>query len=199
MIVSCIGDSLTEGDYGVYGKRGIANVHAENYPYFLAKNTGWTVRNFGICGFTATAMLNYYESGRIDCRGSDYILIMLGTNGGLSGSTETTGNNDYRKLIRYLKADYPDSQIVLLTPPHVTVNPEFINCGYIHNVTGGREFTRLLAKEENLPVIETALIPEFTAENETLYQANDGLHFVKEGYAVLAAFIEKELRKLFNL
>ncbi len=34
MRICCLGDSLTEGDYGVFGKRGIANVHAENYPFF---------------------------------------------------------------------------------------------------------------------------------------------------------------------
>lgn len=33
----CIGDSLTEGDYGVYGKSGIANVCEKNYPYFLSQ------------------------------------------------------------------------------------------------------------------------------------------------------------------
>ena len=84
----------------------------------------------------------------------------------------------------------------MLTPTHVTVNPEFSNCGYIDNVTSGAEFTRLLAKEENLPVIETNLIPEFSAENEKIYQANDGLHFVEAGYRVLADFIEKEMRKM---
>ena len=39
MKIACIGDSLTEGDYGVSGKVGIANVHKENYPSFLAKMT----------------------------------------------------------------------------------------------------------------------------------------------------------------
>lgn len=199
MIITCIGDSITEGDYGVFGKRGIANVHAENYPYFLAKNTGWEVRNFGKCGYRASHMLRFYEEGNVDCRNSDIILIMLGANGGFSITDNTADNDAYREIIRRCRSDAPDSQIVLMTPTHVTENPEFSNCGYKNNMISGVDFTRKLAKEENLPLIETALIPEFTPENETVYQANDGLHFVEAGYKVIAAFIESELRKQFQL
>ena len=31
-VICCIGDSLTEGDYGMYGVTGVANVHEKNYP-----------------------------------------------------------------------------------------------------------------------------------------------------------------------
>lgn len=196
MIISCLGDSITEGDYGIKGKRGIANVNSKNYPYFLSQNTGWEVRNFGKCGYRASDALKYYESGNVNVENSDFILIMLGANGGFSGKENTQHNADYKKLISLLRKDVPNAKIVLLTPTHVTVNPEFSNCGYIDNVTSGAEFTRLLAKEENLPVIETNLIPEFSAENEKIYQANDGLHFVEAGYRVLADFIEKEMRKM---
>lgn len=72
MVISCIGDSLTEGDYGVFGKRGIANVHKENYPYFLALLTGAEVHNFGKCGFTSTDYRKYYEKGNVDVKGSEY-------------------------------------------------------------------------------------------------------------------------------
>lgn len=49
MIVSCIADSLTEGNNGVNSKRGIANIHRENYPYYLKKLTGAEVYNSGKC------------------------------------------------------------------------------------------------------------------------------------------------------
>lgn len=39
MKIVCLGDSLTEGDYGT-DTAGIGDVRAENYPYFLAKITG---------------------------------------------------------------------------------------------------------------------------------------------------------------
>ena len=196
MIISCIGDSITEGDYGVFGKRGIANVHKENYPYFLAQNTGWEVRNFGKCGFRASTMLEYYEDGNVDVRGSDYILIMLGANGGLSAAENNPENDSYRRIVAHCRNDAPKAEIILLTPTHVTENRAFSNCGYINNVTSAGEFTRQLAADEGLAVIESAHVPEFTPENESVYQANDGLHFVEAGYRVVASFIEGELRKI---
>ena len=35
--ICCIGDSLTEGDYGILGKTGIANVQPLNYPFFIGQ------------------------------------------------------------------------------------------------------------------------------------------------------------------
>ena len=42
--ILCIGDSLTEGDYGSEPE-GTANVHPEGYPYFLEKYLGVTAIN----------------------------------------------------------------------------------------------------------------------------------------------------------
>ena len=36
--ICCLGDSLTEGDYGIFGKSGIANVKTDNYPCFWRKS-----------------------------------------------------------------------------------------------------------------------------------------------------------------
>ena len=94
-----MGDSLTEGDYGVYGKRCIANVQKENYPYFLSKIFNAEVRNFGKCGFTATHYLNYYKEGNVNLENADVIIIMLGTNGGHDDVNETQANIDYKELI----------------------------------------------------------------------------------------------------
>lgn len=46
-LICCIGDSLTEGDYGISGCTGIPNVKTENYPYFLEKEVNCTVINYG--------------------------------------------------------------------------------------------------------------------------------------------------------
>lgn len=192
--IACIGDSLTEGDYGIAGKRGIPNVHAENYPFFLSELTGAETANFGKCGWHSSTMLRLYEEGGIDAAAYDVILVMLGTNGGQSLTEDTADNRAYRTLIEKLRADAPRARIFLLTPPHVTENPAYSNCGYIGNVRPAVAFTRLVAKEYGLDVIETAEIPEFCAENEHIYQKNDGLHFVEAGYRVLAAFIAEKLR-----
>lgn len=189
MIISCLGDSLTEGDYGIYQKRGIANVHDENYPYFLQKLTNGEVRNFGKCGYTATSFLKYFNEGNADVSGSDLIIIMLGTNGGQSIDEETQGNRDYAELIKRSREEAPDAEIVLCTPPHVTENPEMSNCGYIDRVRQAIGFVKRLAGEKNLPLINLHECPDFTAENESIMQPNDGLHFSEEGYRVMAEYI----------
>ena len=53
---------MTEGDYGVFGKSGIANVQGKNYPYYLKKLLNTEVVNCGKCGFTATSYLEYYNN-----------------------------------------------------------------------------------------------------------------------------------------
>jgi lysophospholipase L1-like esterase len=191
MIISCIGDSLTEGDYGVPGKVGIANVHKENYPYFLNKNTGWEVRNFGKCGYRASHALDDYKKGLFDVRNSNFILIMLGTNGGFSMTENTPDNDAYKELIALCRSDAPKAKIILLTPPRVTERKG----GYKNALVAG-EFVRTLAKEEELPVIEIAQTPEFTAENESIYQTNDGVHFVEAGYRVIAQYVENSLKAM---
>ena len=103
MKICCLGDSLTEGDYGVFGKKGIANVQKESYPFFLEKLSGAEVKNFGKCGYTATTYLEYYNSGAVDLTGTDIVLILLGTNGGLDPVDHTPGNNDYLELIQKTK------------------------------------------------------------------------------------------------
>lgn len=189
MIISCIGDSLTEGDYGVKGKKGIANIHKENYPYFLEKMTGAEVRNFGKCGFTPSSYRKYYDNGNVNVKNSDVIIIMLGTNGGLDPETDTPGNRDYRYIVERCMAEAPKSKIVLCTPPHVTKNPKYSNCGYAEQVKNAVEFVRNYAVETGLKIIDVAECADFNAENEAVMQPNDGLHFGKEGYKRLAKYI----------
>lgn len=196
MKICCLGDSLTEGDYGVFGKRGIANVYEENYPCFLKKSLGCEVFNYGKCGYTSTSYLRHYKEGRADVTDADLILIMLGTNGGLDPEKDTQGNEDFYALVSLVRLDAENAKIVLITPPHVTENPEYSNCGYINNVLKAQQFVKNISKELNLPLIDLGGFEEFNAETEKIYQSNDGLHFNEKGYKVMADFIEKELNKL---
>ena len=193
--ICCLGDSLTEGDYGVLGKSGIANIQPKGYPWFLERLTGGEVRNFGKCGYNATTYLNHYLAGFVDLSGADRVIIMLGTNGGLDPERETQGNRDFRELLRLCRQDAPNAVIYLCTPPHVTVDPRWSNCGYGPQVEKAVAFVRNLAAEMAVPIIETALCPDFTAENEDIMQPNDGLHFGETGYETLANFIFDNIRK----
>ena len=193
-VIVCIGDSLTEGDYGIKGKRGIANVQEKGYPYFLERIMDCEARNFGKCGYTSVSYLKYYKEGNVKLCGADAIIVMLGSNGALDPDNECEGNADYRELISLLRHDAPGAKIFLCTPPHVTENPEYSNCGYAERVEKAVRWVRAYAKEEGLDLIETANAPAFTAETEHIMQPNDGLHFGEEGYKALAEFIAEYLK-----
>lgn len=193
-VVICIGDSLTEGDYGIKGKRGIANVQEKGYPYFLERIMDCEARNFGKCGYTSVSYLKYYKEGNVKLCGADAIIVMLGSNGALDPDNECEGNADYRELIALLRHDAPGAKIFLCTPPHVTENPEYSNCGYADRVEKAVRWVRAYAKEEGLDLIDTANAPAFTAETEHIMQPNDGLHFGEEGYKALAEFIAEYLK-----
>ena len=193
MIVSAIGDSLTEGDYGMFGKKCIANVQKKNYPYFLAAKSGWEVRNFGFCGKNASSYLADYESGKVRVEGSDVIVVMLGTNGGLSPREETQGDRDYVTILSYLHRDAPQAKIYLCTPPHATENPACSNYGYAEQVRDAVEFVTAYAKKHGYPLIDVYHSGLFTAENESVMQPNDGLHLSEIGYRTLADYIFKRI------
>ncbi len=190
MIISCIGDSLTEGDYGVFGKSGIADLREKNYPYFLQLLSGATVRNFGKCGYTSSSYLKNFDANGVKVEGSDVIIIMLGTNGGLKiDEPNYQGNLDYIELVKVCKMRAPSAKIFLCTPPHATQNPKRSNFGYAKQAEEGAEFVRSFAKENDLFLVDTAACPDFTDKNEDIMQPNDGLHFGEIGYYILAKFI----------
>ena len=194
-VIVCIGDSLTEGDYGIKGKRGIANVQEKGYPYFLERIMDCEARNFGKCGYTSVSYLKYYKEGNVRLCGADAIIVMLGSNGALDPKNETQGNKDYHELISLLRHDAPSAKLFLCTPPHVTSNPEYSNCGYAEKVGKAVAWVRDYAEREKITLIDVASAPMFTDENEAVMQPNDGLHFGEVGYKTLAEFLAEELEK----
>ena len=135
-----------------------------------------------------------WNDGRnVDLTGADRVIIMLGSNGGLDPEEETQGNRDFRELLSLCRQDAPNAAIYLCTPPHATEDPRWSNCGYAPQVEKAVAFIRKIAAEMQFPLIETALCPEFTAENEDIMQPNDGLHFGEKGYETLAKFIANAL------
>ena len=193
MKIVCIGDSLTEGDYGVYGKSGIANVNFKNYPYFLQRLTDANVENYGKCGYNSSSYLKYYKSGAVDVHNADKIIVMLGTNGGLDPNSNTQGNNDYDELIKLLRKDAPNAAIYLCTPPHATADKSKSNYGYAINVDNAVQFVRKYSRQNNLKIIDLAKCHLFKSENEIVLQPNDGLHFSEVGYGIMALYIKDNL------
>ena len=193
MKILCIGDSLTEGDYGYKYQRGVKNVHPENYPYFLSKILGVETVNAGKCGFTSTKYLAYYQAGNVTAKGTDMVIIMLGTNGGLDPDADTQGNADYEILVDLVRHDAPEAKIFICTPPHV-----HIGCGCAEKVDKAVRWVRVYAERSGLPMIDIANAPKFTTENEKLMQPNDGVHFGATGYLNLATFIAEHVSPYLN-
>ena len=198
MKILCIGDSLTEGDYGYKYQRGVKNVHPENYPYFLSKILGVETVNAGKCGFTSTKYLAYYQAGNVTAKGTDMVIIMLGTNGGLDPDADAKGNADYEALVDLVRHDAPEAKILVCTPPHATSDPSYINCGHAEKVEKAVRWVRAYAERTGLPLIDVANAPMFTVENEKIMQPNDGLHFGATGYLNLATFIAEHVSPYLN-
>lgn len=199
MKIVCLGDSLTEGDYGIPGKRGVANVKAENYPFYLGEILNAETVNYGKCGYRSSHFLRFYEEGNVSLEGADFVVIMLGTNGGQSAEGDSFENGCYKRLVELCIRDSDNSaQVVLCTPPHATSDPKYSNCGYMPQITEAVGFVRAYSKMIGLPLIDLAACPLFTAETESVMQPNDGLHFGKEGYKTLASVIAGELKRMFN-
>lgn len=186
MVICCIGDSLTEGDYGIKGKTGIANVREKGYPYFLAQLTKAEVRNFGKCGWRSSDMLKYYREGGLDLSGADKIIVMLGTNGGQDPDGDSPDNAAYIELVNAVRAEQSQARVYLCTPPHVTENPAYSNCGYAKIVDDAQRFVRKICPQLGATLIDIGASKRITRDTEDELQANDGLHFVEAGYRVLA-------------
>lgn len=191
--IACIGDSLTEGDYGS-ATAGKANRQFLNYPYYLAKAMGCQTVNYGLCGRTAQ---NYYTDHypHADISDCDVILVMLGTNGGLWGDLATY----YDKLIKRIAEDKKEGAIIILiTPPSATTNTSKVNYGYAGNVTSAHDFITDYAPKNDLIMIDAFTYSPIQPEMEDLYQANDGLHMVQAGYQAFGEFIADELKLILK-
>jgi len=187
LTIACIGDSLTEGDYG--GKPGVANRKFANYPYFLSKTLGCTTINYGKCGYAATHVLNIVNNGSVDVSDADVILLMIGTNKGLEAEQESA----YRSIISALRAKMKDgATLVLLTPPQTTVQ------GNIAYVDSAVKKARAVAEELGLPLIDVFAHSPIQKDTTEKYQPADGLHLNEEGYKALAEFIAAELEVILE-
>jgi len=194
--IACLGDSLTEGDYGPltdYGGRKF-----ENYPYYLSMLTGADTTNFGRCGATSTSYLNdYYYAGKIDITESDVILLMLGTNKGLAAGSDYY--TDYEALVdEILRDKKPEAILVLIAPPSATTDPAKINCGYMPDILTANEAVRAIAESKGLVWFDALNASPIQPETEDIYQDFDGLHMNAEGYAAFAKYIALELGKILG-
>ena len=201
--IVCIGDSLTEGDYGS-NPAGTMNVHAENYPYFLAELTGANVKNVGRCGYSAELYYNNQLSKVELSEETDIVLIMLGTNNGLTDSidadTSATHYSSYAKtqtgyyariIETCMERTNGRAQIILMTPPVTTQR----------NRTSLETTVSVIKKfgeKYGLPVIDNYYACGITYENIGGYMPIDELHCGYTGYKLLANYIASRTADIYK-
>ena len=195
-LICCIGDSLTEGDYGIFGMAGIANVQEKNYPYFLSQLTGYEVKNFGHCGYQSVNILDLFNSHQIDVTGAEIIIILLGTNGGQTPEGNSENDLAYYQILELCKKQAPKAHIFVCAPPHVTADPNKGGFACFEFVKEAAAFVNKVAIEKGLPLIDLYNNKHFTSETEDIMQPNDGVHFSEIGYRTLAEIIYSHIKYL---
>ncbi|MCQ2385435.1 MAG: glycoside hydrolase family 127 protein, partial [Clostridia bacterium] len=182
--VLCVGDSLTEGDFGEV--RGVGVTYPQNYPLFLSRMLDVKTVNAGKCGYTAKQIKEWYEQGGFSLDNADFVLLMLGTNGGLSMNGDDSQLTAYQDIARTFARKAGKENVVLLTPPNATSVPGKVNFGCLPNVENAANEIRRFAAEEGFHLIDLLKDTRLTPANEDKYQPGDGLHFVALGYYVMA-------------
>ena len=200
--IICIGDSLTEGDYGSEPE-GTANVKPQSYPYFLQKylGTNTNVINAGKCGFTAVV---YWERTlkTLDVENADVIVIMLGTNGEMTDSIEAdtrssnyetyadTEAGRYCSIIEYLMEKNSKTTICICTCPYVDDMRRPRNA---KNVAMANQVIPKIAARYHLPLFDVNGEMGVNDFNTKIMQPIDGLHGGILFYNRLANYIGSKI------
>ena len=195
--IACLGDSITEGDYGCE-KPGNKRVHLENYPYYLAKNFGCETTNYGWCGDTSETFWNRFNEEKVDVSDADVVILILGANHGLIGSK----GEYYRNIVDAVRGQLKEgATLVLCVPPYATESTRGVEGKFFlyDDILDARPIIKAMAEEYDLPVIDIFTDSPIQAETESQYQPIDGIHLNREGYEVLANFIGQQLLSILGL
>lgn len=206
--IACLGDSITEAA----NLSDMENYQQYSYPTYLAEILGAKeVVNLGIGGsslgrYWQDAFVERYREIPAD---TDIIFVMGGTNDGFCLHTENVGNfeerlprtliGDLDELMRGLKADYPDAEVVFVTPlPNVlhdmlrTERPQLLSQRVVVDTM------IRLAHEYGFDVIDL-YDSNFLDSHDAAVISNyvpDGVHCNPEGYRLLAQHLAADFVRL---
>lgn len=208
--ITCLGDSITAAT----NLDNIEDYQKLSYPYQLKETLhAKEVVNLGIGG---SSIGRYWDNAFVDRyreipEDTDLIIVMGGTNDGFCATEAELGSMEERaertfvgdldELLRGLKENYPDAQIVLATPlPNVLHDMLRKDRSYLLPQKVFANVIQQLAAEYEIPVID-------------LYHANlldthdaavihnfmpDGVHGNQTGYRILAEHMAAEIIKLYE-
>lgn len=206
--IACLGDSITQAA----NLENMEDYQQYSYPTKLAEILGAEeVVNLGIGG---SSIGRYWQDAFVERymeipEDTDLILVMGGTNDGFCLHKENVGNfeersprtliGDLDELMRGLKENYPDAEVIFITPlPNVLHDilrkerPELLSQRVIV------DSMIALAKEYEFDVIDlydSNLLDSHDAAVISNYMP-DGVHCNPDGYQILAEHIAADLIRL---
>lgn len=193
--ICCIGDSLTEGQYGTNISTGVDMGKHDGYPYFLAKMLDCETENLGRGGMTTKTWWLNKESNfteeQLDFSRYDCFLIFLGTNGGLAGNPDSSEDSMlgyYCKIIEKCQSEAPNMPIFLIGFP------------WSNNRTQSMiSQLEVLSEATGLPIIHLEESNILTwgkrLENQPFDQR---LHYGRLGYLRLASEIKRYMSRVMD-
>lgn len=203
--ITCLGDSITAAS----NLDTIENYQSMSYPSQLGEILGAEeVVNLGIGG---SSIGRYWENAFVDRyqeipEDTDVILVMGGTNDGFCASEKELGNlekrekdtftGDLDELLFGLQKDYPDAQIVLITPlPNVLHDLLRKSRDYLLPQSAFVRVMKQLGEEHGIPVIDLYNSNFLDTHDAAVIHAlmPDGVHGNETGYRMLAQHIAAQL------
>ena len=176
MKVICYGDSNTCG----YDPRSfLGSSFTEPWPRLLAAKTGWQVHNAGLNGRQIPAPGQPYPFAD----DTDLLIVMLGTNDLLQGSTAQATARRMETFLRRLPL--PADRLVLIAPPPLQPG-EWVQ-------PPAQEQAKLLAGEYRRLAARLGLCFA-DAAGWNIPLCFDGVHFTEEGHARFAQQLLQVLR-----
>ena len=206
--IACLGDSITAAT----NLEGQENYLEMSYPYQLGEvlNAGEMV-NLGIGGssigrYWDNAFVVRYKEIPED---SDIIIVMGGTNDGFCASEKELGSlqerekrtfaGDLDELLKGLKKDYPDAEIVLVTPlPNILHDMLRRDRKDLLPQSSFVAIMKQLSEEYEIPVIDLYGSGILDSHDAAVIHSfiPDGVHGNEMGYRYLAEHIAAELIRI---
>ena len=208
--IACLGDSITQA----VNLDSLKNYQALAWPNIMKEALGAKEAvNLGIGGssigrYWADAFVDRYSKIPED---TDLILVMGGTNDGFCASFVEFGNEkeraprtfwgDLDELMEGLKEDYPEAEVIFLTPlPNSLQDYLKARRKYLMPQEAFPETILTLAGEHGLEVFDlyNSNILDGHDRDNVLHLMPDGVHPNEEGYRILGEHVAAELIRLLD-
>jgi len=208
--IACLGDSITQA----VNLDTLDHYQELAWPHVLKEALGAEeVVNLGIGGssigrYWADAFVDRYTEIPED---TDLIFVMGGTNDGFCASFVEFGNSEERaprtfwgdldELMDGLKEDYPEAEVIFLTPiPNSLHDYLKAERKYLMPQEEFSEVIITLAEEHGMEVFDlyNSNILDGHDKDNILHLMPDGVHPNEEGYRILGEHVAAELIRLLD-